>query len=87
MGVRCARQGSGGGLDRRGRGGVRGGVRGRGRLGDEIFLIGQGNRIDLWNRADLERSMGIDWDGDDWPDWSGFIRRRPLGGKGSEEPA
>lgn len=74
-------------LDKQGRVVLPERLRRKARLGEEIFLIGQGNRIDLWNRADLERSMGIDWDGDEWPDWSGFIRRRPLGGKGTEEPA
>ncbi|MGB2987732.1 MAG: hypothetical protein WBE26_17840 [Phycisphaerae bacterium] len=48
-------------------------------LGEEAILVGQKYRIDVWNRAELERSMGIDWDGDDydWPDWQGFLRMRP----------
>ena len=48
------------------------------RLGEQVFLVGQKQRIDVWNRADLERSIGIDWDGDDWPDWQGFLRMRPA---------
>jgi DNA-binding transcriptional regulator/RsmH inhibitor MraZ len=47
------------------------------RLGSEVYLLGQKHRIDLWNRADLDRSMGIDWEGDKWPDWQGFLRMRP----------
>ena len=46
------------------------------RLGEEVFVVGQKRRIDIWDRADLERSMGIDWEGDDWPDWQGFLRMR-----------
>lgn len=48
------------------------------RLGEQVFLVGQKQRIDVWNRADLDRSIGIDWDGDDWPDWQGFLRMRPA---------
>jgi DNA-binding transcriptional regulator/RsmH inhibitor MraZ len=47
------------------------------RLGEEVWLVGQKTRIDIWNRQDLNRSMGIDWEGDDWPDWQGFLRQRP----------
>ncbi len=47
------------------------------RLGEEVYLVGQKVRIDVWNRTDLDRSMGIDWEGDEWPDWHGFLRRRP----------
>lgn len=46
-------------------------------LGGEVFLVGQKQRIDLWNREDFERSLGIDWEGEDWPDWQGFLRMRP----------
>ena len=52
-------------------------LRKKARLGEEVFLVGQKYRIDLWNRGDLERSMAIDWEGDDWPDWQGFLRMRP----------
>ncbi len=52
------------------------------RLGPEIVLVGQGNRIDIWNPGDLERSLGINWDGDDWPDLLSFRRNRPSNGKG-----
>lgn len=51
------------------------------RLSDEVFLVGQKHRIDIWNRKDLERSMAIDWEGDDWPDWQGFLRMRPAASK------
>ena len=47
------------------------------RLGADVFLVGRKNRIDLWNRAELGRSMGIDWEGDKWPEWQGFLRMRP----------
>jgi MraZ protein len=51
-------------------------LRAKARLGDEVILLGQKFRLDLWNRSDLERSMGIDWAGDEWPDWQGFLRMR-----------
>ena len=53
------------------------------RLQEEVYLVGQKYRIDLWNRGDLERSMGIDWAGEDWPDWQGFLRARPRDLPGS----
>ncbi len=53
-------------------------------LGEEVFLVGQKYRIDIWNRPDLERSMAIDWEGTDWPDWQGFIRMRPAQAKKPE---
>ena len=37
-------------------------------LGEEVFLVGQKYRIDIWNRPDLERSMAIDWEGIDMID-------------------
>ena len=52
-------------------------LRKKARLGDEVYLVGQKNRVEIWDRAVLERSMGIDWEGDDWPDWQGFLRMRP----------
>lgn len=52
-------------------------LRKKARLGEEVFLVGQKNRIDVWNRTDLDRATGIDWEGDDWPDWQGFLRMRP----------
>ena len=53
-------------------------LRRKARLGEEVYLVGQKLRIDVWNRVDLDRSMGIDWEGDDWPDWQGFLRMRPV---------
>lgn len=59
------------------------------RIGKDVILVGQKNRIELWNRAVFEDSIGIDWEGDDWPDWRGFLRTRPStprtaqGGAGS----
>jgi len=47
------------------------------RLGPDVFLVGRKQRIDLWNRAELDRSMGIDWEGEKWHDWQGFLRMRP----------
>ena len=52
-------------------------LRRKARLGDEVCLVGQKTRIDIWDRAALDRSMGIDWEGDDWPDWQEFLRMRP----------
>lgn len=49
-------------------------LRKKANLGDEVYLIGQKTRIDVWNRADFDQSMGIDWSGDDWPKWRGFLR-------------
>ena len=57
-------------------------LRKKARLGEEVYLVGQKFRIDVWNRADLQRSMAIDWEGDDWPDWQGFLRMRPAEGSG-----
>lgn len=54
-------------------------LRKKARLASQVFLVGQKHRIDVWNQADFERSVGIDWDGDDWPDWQGFLRMRPRG--------
>jgi len=47
------------------------------RLTEEVMLVGQKHRIDVWNREALDRSMGIDWEGEEWPDWQGFLRMRP----------
>ena len=47
------------------------------RIGKDVILVGQKSRIDLWNRTSFEKSIGIDWEGDDWPDWQGFLRARP----------
>ena len=47
------------------------------RLGGDIMLVGQRTRIDVWDPAALERSMGIDWAGDEWPNWQSYLRNRP----------
>jgi MraZ protein len=47
------------------------------RLDKEVTLVGQKNRIDIWNRADYERSLGIDWEGDAWPNWEDLLRTPP----------
>lgn len=60
-------------------------LRRKARLGEEVFLVGQKQRIDIWNRAQLDESMGIDWEGDEWPDWQGFLRMRPREAGGSAE--
>lgn len=52
-------------------------LRAKARLGESVLLVGQKLRIDVWNPEDFERSLGIDWDGDDWPNWQGFLRARP----------
>jgi len=64
-------------LDKQGRFVLPDRLRRMARLGDEVFLVGQKNRIEIWNRSDFDRSIGIDWAGDDWPDWQAFLRRRP----------
>ncbi len=53
-------------------------LRTKAKLGEDVFLVGQKYRIDVWNRADFERSVSIDWDGDDWPDWQGFLRMKTV---------
>ncbi|MEK6677323.1 MAG: hypothetical protein AABZ47_16935 [Planctomycetota bacterium] len=52
-------------------------LRKKAKLGEEIYLVGQKTRIDIWNRADLDREIAMDWEGDDWPDWQGFLRMKP----------
>lgn len=47
------------------------------RLGKDVVLVGQKNRIDVWGRSEFDKSIGIDWEGDAWPDWQGFLRTRP----------
>ncbi len=47
------------------------------RLAKEVVLVGQKYRIDIWDRAELDRSLAIDWEGEDWPEWQGFLRMRP----------
>jgi len=53
-------------------------LRKKARLGDEVYLIGQKNRMEIWGRDEFDRSMGIDWAGDAWPDWQRFVRMRPA---------
>ena len=48
------------------------------RLNTDVYLIGQKNRIEIWDRDDLEKSIGIDWESDDWPDWQNFLRMKPT---------
>lgn len=47
------------------------------RLNTDVYLVGQKSRIDIWNRADFDQSIGIDWEGDEWPEWQRFLRMRP----------
>ena len=47
------------------------------KLREEVFLVGQKDRIEIWNRVELDRSLAIDWEGDDWPDWQSFVRMKP----------
>lgn len=53
-------------------------LRRKAKLPDEIFLVGRKIRVDIWNRVDLEEAMGIDWQGDQWPTWGAFMRKRPY---------
>jgi MraZ protein len=50
------------------------------KLDEEVFVVGQKNRIDVWNRKALGQAMELDWAGDQWPDWVSFLRRRPRNG-------
>jgi MraZ protein len=47
------------------------------RLGGEVVLVGQKTKIDVWDAEALKRSIGIDWEDDQWVDWQGFLRMRP----------
>jgi len=50
------------------------------RLDSDVLLVGRKSRIDIWNRTALDPSLGIvelEWEGDEWPDWQGFLRMRP----------
>jgi MraZ protein len=64
-------------LDNQGRFVIPDRLRRKARLGEEVYLVGQKHRIDIWSRADYETAMGIDWEGDDWPNWDGFLHMRP----------
>jgi MraZ protein len=64
-------------IDKQGRFVVPDRLRKKAALGTELFLLGQKDRIEVWNRDALERSLAIDWDGDAWPDWQGFVRMKP----------
>jgi len=64
-------------IDKQGRIVVPDRLRRKAKLGPDVFLVGQKLRIDIWNRKDLDESMGVDWEGEEWPDWQGFLRRRP----------
>ena len=52
-------------------------LRRKARLEGDVCLVGQKHRIDVWDREALNRSLGVDWEGDDWPDWQRFTRMRP----------
>lgn len=47
------------------------------RFGSEVILIGQKTRVEIWDPAAYQRELGVDWDGDGWPNWQGFLRMRP----------
>lgn len=68
-------------LDKQGRVLLPDRLRAKARLQENVLLVGQKYRIDIWNRADCERAMGIDWESDDWPvNWEKFLRARPING-------
>jgi len=54
------------------------------RLEREVMLVGRKHRIELWNKADFDRALGIEWDGEQWPDWQGFLRMRPQPSRNPE---
>ncbi len=64
-------------LDKQGRIVLPGRLRRKAKLCEEALLVGQKNRFDIWNRAEFEKVLGIDWESDDWPDWQGFLRMKP----------
>lgn len=65
-------------LDKQGRLVLPDRLRKKARLGPDVYLVGQKNRIGIWNRGALDQAMGIDWEGEDWPEnWSDFLRMRP----------
>lgn len=65
-------------LDKQGRFVLPDRLRKKARLGSDVYLVGQKNRIGIWNRGALDQAMGIDWEGEDWPEnWSDFLRMRP----------
>lgn len=50
-------------------------LREKAKLTKDVYLVGQKIRIDIWNREDFDRTLGIDWKGDQWPDqWRSFVR-------------
>jgi MraZ protein len=53
-------------------------LRRKAKLEKDLVLVGQKHRIDLWKKADYEQSLGIDWAGDEWPDWRKYMQRRPA---------
>ncbi len=44
-------------------------------LKEEVCLVGQKYRIDVWNRADLDGAVGLE--AEEWPKWHKYLRRRP----------
>lgn len=52
-------------------------LRKKARLRNEVYLVGQKTRIDIWNRAEFDATMGIDWEGESWPDFGEFLRMPP----------
>ena len=57
-------------------------LRRKAKLGEEVFLVGADYRIEIWNRADFERQVGIDWEGDMWPDWQDKLHQSPISPSG-----
>lgn len=54
-------------------------LRNKARLGTEVYLVGRKTRLDIWNRAEFDKALGIDWEGDQWPGWRKHLRMRPQG--------
>jgi len=44
------------------------------RLGAEVTILGCKSRFEVWAREAFEKTYSIDWEGDQWPDWSAFLR-------------
>ena len=50
-------------------------------LKGEVMLIGQGNRIEIWTKAALDKALQIQWTDDRWVNnWDVFLSDDPAEG-------
>ena len=52
-------------------------LRRKARLAGDVVLVGQKHRLDIWDAGRLNQAMGMNWEGDDWPNWHRFLRMKP----------